>query len=267
MPFKGGGLLQSDPILWSESTWLELQEAIKAQALAIIPVGATEQHSHHLPVCTDSVIASELAIRCAGSLNGRPHAVVAPCVWGGYSPHHMGFPGAISVESSTLSQIINDVCVSLIKQGFRNILLFNGHGGNTPILSTISLDLGAQYSVRIASLDYWQLINDDLPDLIQERPADIGHASELETSLLMVFRPDLVRRAAIRDLTPVEKPIETPAVEYVDMRSLTTYGHLGHPEWSGEDKGRRIAAAVVRAFPGFVRTWLKGDDTSPEDDR
>lgn len=244
-------------IKWEEMTHEEIKTAADEGALILVPVGAIEQHSRHLPVNTDSIIASELALRCASALGNKQRALVTPCVWSGSSRHHMGFPGTLSTTDLSLQSLIDELCRSICAHGFRRIVLFNGHGGNSAALVSIALQMGAQLDCSVAALDYWNMIDTLLPDLIDERPADIGHASELETSLIMVFRPDLIRENALSELAPVAKPKEESLVYFQDFRTLTSEGHIGHPEWADEAKGRRLIEAITSEFVTLISNWNK----------
>ena len=94
--------------------------------MVIIPVGSIEQHGQHLPLGTDILIVTELAKLIAQ----KADVIVAPVVLAGLSEHHMGFPGTLTLSPATFEAVVYETALSLIKHGFKKIMLFNGHGGN-----------------------------------------------------------------------------------------------------------------------------------------
>jgi creatinine amidohydrolase len=144
-------------------TSAEIAEAIAAGArTAILPLGAIEQHGPHLPLSVDSDHADALALRIAERLGA---ALVLPTVRVGYSPHHLGFSGTLSVRPSTLEAICLDYCSSLAAHGFTRVVLFSGHIGNYPIMRDFEPRLAAAlapalqvivYGNSAAILDAWR---------------------------------------------------------------------------------------------------------------
>ena len=125
----------------------DIQAYLKECDMVLVPMASTEQHGPHLPLCTDTVTAIEVASRVA-KINNMLHT---PAIWTGYSPQHMAGPGegrgTITIRSSTLQALMYDVARSLIHHGFNKILFINGHGSNVkvvdPVLRKIRYDTGA----------------------------------------------------------------------------------------------------------------------------
>ena len=110
-------------------TWQEAKERIEQDTeIAVFPIGSMEQHGHHGPLGTDSMIADAVAKDVAKRLN----ALSLPPLWYGISSHHMSFSGTITVRPEAICHIIEDILNSLIQHGIKKILILNGHGGNTP---------------------------------------------------------------------------------------------------------------------------------------
>lgn len=118
-------------VLW-EMTWPELEAAMAEIRLVVIPVGATEQHGPHATFATDAVRAYEFSLRLAERL--YPEVLVVPVMPFGVSPHHMTFPGTITLSGETFMQVLYEVVESLAEHGFERFLFVNGHGGNRPAL-------------------------------------------------------------------------------------------------------------------------------------
>src|SRR5690606_28155402 len=109
-----------------EQNWKDASEM--TDKVVIVPTGAHEQHGHHLPLLTDAMIGEEIIKRAEPKL--ADSALILPMLWLGHSPHHLQFPGSVSVSADTYIRVIQDITESLIQGGFRRILFFNSHAGN-----------------------------------------------------------------------------------------------------------------------------------------
>lgn len=224
-------------VLWAKMKRTEFAAAQQAGAVIVVPVGSIEQHGEHLPLDTDSDTGFELARRAALAATDFP-VLVLPPVWTGYSPHHMSFPGSITLKFKTLLDVLSQVAESIAHHGFRNILFLNGHGGNTPIVSGLRTKLAAESDVNVHGINYW-----DLPDAAEAMksicPVDhgfIGHAGEVETSLQMYLQP-----------------------EQVDPdRARWVPGTSGNPRPASATNGERLVLALVDALLAFLRTIHDG---------
>src|SRR2546423_1918428 len=117
---------------YAELTWPEIAERAAGDPVCVIPVATLEDHGYHLPVDTDAVIAETLAERAVLARPGQ--ALLLPTVTHGYTPHHMDFPGSITIDWKRFVDYLVDIGSSLIHHGFRRILFVNGHGSNVPLV-------------------------------------------------------------------------------------------------------------------------------------
>src|SRR5580765_2993553 len=116
------------PLLYERLTWPEVRRAAGEDRVALIPVATLEDHGPHLPIDTDLRITNEICRRAAEQ---RPDDIVLlPAIPHGYDPHHMDFPGAITIGWDTFTKYCTDVGVSLARHGFHRMLFLNGHGSN-----------------------------------------------------------------------------------------------------------------------------------------
>ncbi|MEM3466322.1 MAG: creatininase family protein [Candidatus Jordarchaeales archaeon] len=174
-----------------EMTYPEVSRKAEEDTVIVIPVGSIEQHGVHLPLGTDLFIALEISRRLAE----KTGSIVAPALWVGFSEEHMAFKGTITLEGETLVRVIRDVIRSLSSHGFRKFVVVNAHGGNDAHLRSAVLDANLNLNVDVLYVGPNE-ISSLLPRELQrelEENIDL-HAGILETSIINLIRPDLVRR-------------------------------------------------------------------------
>lgn len=224
-------------VLWQELRRSEFQKAVEADAIIVIPVGSTEQHGNHLPLNTDTNCCFTIAQRAAQSIEEFP-VLVLPPVWTGYSPHHMAYPGTITLKYHTFVELLTQVAACVHAHGFKKILLLNGHGGNAAIVATMRAKLAAEEGMSMVSYNYW-----DMPPVPEEMKAVsgsdkgfVGHAAEIETSLQLYLQPELVDMGA----------------------AVWVPGLWGDPSTGSREKGERIVNAAVKALVKILRDYHSG---------
>lgn len=250
-------------VLWQDHTSPELGRLADAGAVVIVPVGAIEQHGPHLPVSVDIVNAFEVARRAAESVMEFP-VVVAPPVWWGVSPHHMGFPGTLSLRTDTFIELVSDICRSIAAHRFRRILILNGHGGNASVVNTIAQRLSeGSPAVWAAAATYFSMIAADLREIGESDFGGMSHACEMETSLLLALRPDLVQMDLAEDdmrgpwtsFFTWDMRVGGTVYYPYDMRRDTAQGVIGAPSLATREKGERILQAAVTRVAAFLREY------------
>lgn len=239
----------AEKVLIEEMTWPEIRAAMEAGAdTIVIGVGAVEQHGPHLPEGTDACLAECYAIELARRL-GR--ALAAPVIRPGVSPHHMGFPGTITLRESTLVAIMEDYVESFVKHGFTRFQFFCSHGGN---YDTVARRVER---FRRERPDCVFLPESDLLEHLGEMnavaradgipPEAVGaHAGDSETSQMLACRPDSVRmdRAAAGYLGFFDGAAKERLFSG-GTRALSEIGVLGDPRGSTAERGRRYVAAGI----------------------
>ncbi|TDL65183.1 creatininase family protein [Rhodococcus qingshengii] len=173
----------------TKMTWKEVEESLKTVTFAIIPIGAHEQHGPHMAESCDAVLAEKMAEKLGQKM--FPHAWVTPTVNMGVSPHHMNFPGTISLQPDTLISILRDMISSLSHHGIKKILLLNSHGGNQSTLNVASMTLTKELNVDI----YYAKTTASAKQTIGEYITSplFGHSCEREVSEALYLAPELVR--------------------------------------------------------------------------
>ncbi len=163
------------------------------EATVVLPVASTEQHGPHLPLKTDSALGEAVAVRAAQVAAESVPVVVAPVLPFGSSHHHLVFC-ALSLKSSTLVAVLNDLADSLGAAGFRRIFLLNAHGGNDEVVRLLAKDLVLRHPVAVAACSYWQVGEEAVRATgALELVRFPGHSGAFETAMMMAVAPELVR--------------------------------------------------------------------------
>lgn len=174
------------------------REAVRTSAgtsLLIVPLGSTEQHGLHLPAATDSVIVEAVAERAAELVATRSKVLLAPTLAYGCSHHHLAYPGVGTLSHLTYITTVVEICESLLRSGFKRLLLLNGHGGNEDALRVAARTLvhERKSTAVVGVASYWSASEDALAEIGLPSTWRVpGHAGGFETSLMLAIRPDLV---------------------------------------------------------------------------
>lgn len=225
---------------------------------AILPLGATEPHNLHLPYGTDSLEAWHLADRCCQAAYEQGARIVQlPVLPYGTESNLQAFPLAMNVQPSTMTLIIRDLAESLANSGIHKLLIFNSHGGND--LKPVLRELYGRTSVQIFLCNWFQMVRDVISQICLH--AD-DHAGEMETSLILAFRPDLVRRSpqgtGFEADSGEQRKFRFDALQqgWVSLTRpwhvLTTNSGSGNPHAATAEKGQRISQIVVDRIAPFL---------------
>jgi creatinine amidohydrolase len=248
---------------YEEFTWPEIREAVARQRVAVLPVGTVEQHGPHLPLVTDVLTATEMSRRAVERMPEQ--AVLMPSVYYSFNEHHLDFPGTIAVEGPTIVNYVTDIGRSLAHHGFRKILLVNGHGSNVPFLDVAARNITNRTEAICAMVSWWSLIPRELFAELRESqyPGGMAHGCELETSVLLYLRGDLVQMdKAEKDISfqateffywDLEKPSPVLFQEWFSRYSRT--GAVGDPTLANREKGERFVNAVVERMAALLKEF------------
>jgi creatinine amidohydrolase len=244
-------------IEWWRLKASEINALAARDAVVIVPVGSTEQHGPHLPTQVDSLLVGEIARRAARKVAAATPIVVAPTVWSGLAEHHMSLGGTLSLDFATFLSLLRCICRSLVRQGFRRILLLNGHGGNIAALTVVVNELAVELDAPIATTSYWPLAAEAFGRIL-ERQKNVRHACEAETSMLLALVPELVDMDRAQEAVGPTSPelgevLGTEAVHrWRSFKSRTHHGAIGDPRSASVEKGERLLAAAAEAVAKVV---------------
>jgi creatinine amidohydrolase len=219
-----------------------------------------------LPLFTDSLIISHIANRVE-QLQSE-NIVLLPVQWLGHSPHHRAF-GCVSLDFFPYVQMICGICRSLVENGVRKIFLLNGHGGNDTPCRAAQRELKTEFKsipeLYIAYATYWSLSAERFEQIRSSPAGGMGHACEMETSILLAENPGLV------DMSKAERGGPSPEMGYrtIDMLKSPPFslisefdeisgnGVIGMPELATAGKGTRFLDAAVQSVVDFLDEMQK----------
>lgn len=234
---------------------------LASEALVILPIGATEQHGPHLPVCTDAIIAEEIAIRSCKEINKEDNftAIVTPTLSFGNSHHHFPF-SALSLTSETLNLVLKDLLHSLAITGFKNVIILNSHGGNDELIRIAARDCSREHQISVAAASYWTIAWEALKkDQVFNVGKVPGHAGGFETSIMMNLRPDLINYNNFPTVRNDEIPTEEMGRRLFIQRPKNSVGIDGYSDDASnanKDLGQKylntIVSEVTNAFQQFM---------------
>lgn len=227
------------------SRWNELDDI----DFAILPIGSTEQHGHHLPIFTDSIIANAVA---EGIARRFDNSYLLPLIPFSSSFEHAGFPGTVSIKVNTIIAVINDILESLEISGINRCVIVSGHQGNF-FLKNYAQEVN-RYGPRLLQLPTkkaWE---------IAYKKAEISttisrdmHAGEAETSLLKHIAPETIKESAILDVDSPDRPL----FEVYGIRHYTHTGAIGFPTRGTPDKGKEILETLIEESERLIKLFLK----------
>ena len=245
--------------LLGELTWPEAQERFRQVDVALLPVGAIEQHGPHLPLDTDAFDAEHLAKRVAAACPD-PKPLVLPLLSYGVSYAHDDFSGTLSISPDTMAKLVYEIGMSVARQGITKLVIVNGHGGNGP-----ALHFAAQLINRDAHIftcvDTGETSDAEV-NAMSEVENDV-HAGDIETSTSLAVRPELVR------MDRAEKFIPRFSSKYLDFTArggvgwyaqtakITPSGVFGDPTRATREKGERMWEVMVEHLVALV-TSIQG---------
>lgn len=247
----------------SDMTWPAVA-ALSRDVPIVFPIAALEQHGHHMPVFTDSLLLGEVMRR----VQLRPVAgkvLVAPLQWLGNSHHHCDMPGTVSASPRLYLDLLKDLIGNFLPHGFRRFAFINGHGGNTVPSQQALFELRQMHRDRrdllLTSLTYWDSASppDSIDGLTQH---EMGHACEWETSMMLAIRPELV----VGDVSQISDVAfgtgAAPGYRSWTMPDRSVPGHIGSPSAATATKGEALFECFAQGVTTFLERLVEWNGTS-----
>jgi creatinine amidohydrolase len=243
----------------AEMTWPAVA-ALDSSTPVVIPTAALEQHGHHLPVFTDSILVGEITRRAEAQLKDR--VLLAPVMWLGNSEHHMDFAGTMSAAPRTYLDLLADMIENFVFHGFTRIVIVNGHGGNNVPGQQAIFEVRQRHRGRDDLLllfsPYWALGGKPHEVDPQIEQQAMGHACEWETSMILALCPQLV--GDYKKVAPVA-PAGTfdPASRAWTTKDRSAAGHIGNPAIATAEKGETLLGVFTSDVVNLLQRVLAWD--------
>src|SRR5215213_2376741 len=230
-------------MLLKNLTWPEVKSLDFSRLIVIFPTGSFEQHGPHLPFTTDTDIATAIAEQVEQELPDR----------------------VLDVPQIIYIQLVTELCKSMTSMGAKKVFILNGHGGNdTPLRAALRELKSAAPQTRFVFASYWTLAAKTLRDVRESEMGGMGHACEMETSVMLHLHPDRVHLdRAVRDgpthtdsYRKADMQLARPVFFVNEFHEVTQSGVIGHPELASAEKGKRFLDGIVRDVSAFVEHFL-----------
>lgn len=237
---------------YQDMCWPDIEAMDREKTIILIPVGATEQHGHHLPLGTDTLDAQCAAERILAQLEPEFKLLLFPMIPVGLSVEHMAYPGTVTFQPDTYYRMLKEICDCLVRHGFRKLVFLNGHGGNSDTLNNVAYTVRSETGAGVFIIDISILLaQPDKPVEVRTDPGCDSHAGELESALVLVSRPEAVRMERAVPTRP-EKflgnqvfTLEGPVGMGWLANDLSAAGNCGNPTFATKEQGEKMMAYIV----------------------
>lgn len=228
------------------------------QGIAILPVGSLEQHANHLPLGTDVYLGDAIAAQAAKI--SEKACYLLPSVTYGFSAHHMDFSGSVTLRQKTLEMLVEDIAESAIASGFINFVFLISHGGNSAAVQFAVNELGSRHrNCKFTMMRYWDFMKEFVSEIRQTELGGMGHAGELETSVMQYLYPDLVgnewgdyKLARGNAWYHPDMFAANRITTYMNFQDISPYGNVGTCEYASREKGKLLFDYVTKKISKFL---------------
>jgi creatinine amidohydrolase len=252
---------------WSDWSWRDFAAADMSRYIAVLPVAATEQHGPHLPVGVDNYINQGHLDRAVKLTPDDMPVLYLPVQAIGKSNEHIEFPGTLTFSHETLIRAWTEIGDSVARAGVRKLVFINSHGGNVPVIDIVARELRVKHRMLAVHAAWSRFGAPDGLYSAEERAHGI-HGGDMETSLMLAFRPQTVRMdkaenfasSAIGVETEMKRLRVTQPIGFGWMASdLTAAGTAGDASKATVEKGEASADYAAAAFIDLLRDVLAFD--------
>jgi len=242
-------------------TWKQVDALPRSSTLLVLPTAAIEQHGHHLPLATDTLINNLLLGKALSLVPPELPVYALPPICYGKSNEHIGFPGTLSVSAQTFLALVHDLGASIAASGFQKLVFYNTHGGNSSLVDVLARDLRAEFGLRTFTL--FGSAGAEFEGVSAQERTYGFHAGEIETAFLLHGTPELVHPKeytanyiARVDTPELLKPEGSSANFAWLTKDIASSGVMGDPspataengeKWSNE-AAARIAETLVAMY-------------------
>lgn len=245
-----------------KETWETIQKKISANPVALLPIGSIEQHGYHAPLGTDLIIAEAFA----SNFMKDERTIVLPAIPIGVSDYHRHFSGTLWVSENTLRQYVGEVIETLKWQGVSQTIIVNGHGGNNEPLKELAKNLKKDFGIDVVVWTWFKAIEPEIIDFFKYLPP--LHADELETSMLLTIKPDLVRLDRIKeteiDGSPAWGEFLHNTLYSTVVKEFSKSGSTGKPTLASAEIGKKFYELALANLSDLVGDLLSMNQKNNE---
>ena len=248
---------------WADWTTTDFAQLDSSSLVAVLPVGAIEQHGPHLPLSVDADLTAGLVQACLPHLTEDAQVVFLPAQVLGYSPEHAAFAGTLTLKAETVMRMWTDIAESVAAAGVKKLVIFNSHGGQVSMMDVVARDWRARLGLLVYSVSWFNLplldeTGQDVSALFSPQEHRFGvHAGDMETSMMLALRPELVRmdRAQHFHSSAQERAARYPllgngksAKLAWQMQDYNLQGAAGNAAAATAEKGQALVQAAARSL-------------------
>jgi creatinine amidohydrolase len=247
--------IQTNKMRLNELTWQDVNALDREHTVVLIPMGAIEQHGPHLPLGTDTFLATAAAEEIAEAT--AEMSLVTPCLWLGASLHQMPFSGTLSNSFDGFHENIRQLVNSLADHNFIKFMAINGHGGNCDSMRIVFRDLRHKRpNLQLAAANYFDFIDPELLQTMKGPIKGIRHACEAEVSLMLHKHKNLVRTDKLRN-DGLEPSPQIPGL-ISNFDEVTEEGSFGYATLATPELGAAFWQSIVKNGEKVVRSFSEG---------
>jgi creatinine amidohydrolase len=241
---------------WNELRSVDFAGLSADKTIAILPIASIEQHGPHLPISTDTTIANGMLAEVKASLPEGITVLVLPTQEIGKANEHVYGPGTLSLGAEILIPAWTAIGIKVAEAGLRKMVIVNSHGGNVDIMSIVARELRVRYGMAVVSTQWSKF---GIPDgLVNSDEMKFGiHGGDMETSLMLYFRPDLVHMVEAQNFVSKAEwmkqnfrylqPLPPHSLAWI-AHDLNPAGVVGNAAVATAEKGALICRHQVSGF-------------------
>jgi creatinine amidohydrolase len=246
---------------WNELTTYDFADLSADDTIAVLPLASTEQHGPHLPISTDVTIANGMLGEVRKILPDDLDILVLPTQEIGKANEHIFGPGTLSLPAGLLIEAWTAIGEKVAKAGVRKLVMVNSHGGNLDIMSIVSREMRVRFGLAAIATQWARFGHPE--GMVSEHEQKFGiHGGDVETSIMLHFRPDLVKMDKAQNFTSKAEwmkenfqylqPLAPHSLAWI-AHDLNPYGVVGNAANATAEKGAAIAAHIARGFIELLR--------------
>ena len=246
--------------LWQDMTTEEFGGADTERWIALLPLGAIEQHGPHLPLCVDACINQGILARALELLPEQVPVAILPAMPVGKSNEHIAFPGTLTLSAETLLRLWTELGEAVARAGVRKLVLFNSHGGQPQIMDMVARDLRVRLGMLVVAYSWYAA--GVPPGLFPDHEVRYGiHAGAIESSMMLHLRPDLVRMERAANFVPLMaemaghyrllSPIGAGKLAW-QAQDLHPSGACGDATNADAERGRQLVEHAAQALVALL---------------